>query len=289
MFDPVRFLDDYGIEKFLEGKNVQDGWVNINCPVCEDPSNHGGFNIVGGYYHCWRCGGSSIPWIIKNLLSVSYTKALEIFGLYDSEIVSQVKRKEREVREFRLPGSELERRHLQYLKKRGFGYEVVEKYGLKGTERFGEYRNRIVIPVYYGGRVVSWQARSIVDAEPRYMSCPNDQAVIPLKDILYNIDSCEDRRGIIMEGVIDVWKFGDGACATFGTSLTPAQIALISEVFDEVFILFDNDDAGQHSAETLSVLLSSVGVDTEIVEIDYEDPGSLSIEEAQEIKEELKV
>lgn len=293
MFDVNRFLDSYGIEKYFEGKNVQEGWVNIQCPLCEDHSNHGGFNLTDGYYHCWRCGSSSIPWVVKNLLDIPYTKAIDVCEQFDSELVITPTIPEKERKEFFVPGGPIEERHRRYLRSRGFTDELVskliERFDLRGTERFGEYRNRISIPIYFNGNIVSWQTRSIVDATPKYITCPSNMSKVPAKDILYNIDSCYNRRAIIMEGVGDVWKFGDGACATFGTAFTPAQVTLVSELVDDAFILFDRDDAGQGAAEKLGVLLDGVGVDVEIIEIDADDPGSLTFEEAQEIKEELKV
>jgi DNA primase len=293
MFDVNRFLDSYGIDKYFEGKNVQKGWVNIQCPICDDPSNHGGFNLTEGYYHCWRCGSSSIPWVIKNLLDIPYSKALEVYEEFDSEVVNIPDIPEKKRKGFFVPGGPIEERHKRYLRSRGFTDELVlkliDRFDLRGTEQFGDYRNRIVVPIYYGGRIVSWQARSIVDAIPKYITCPNNIAIVPAKDILYNIDSCYKRRAIIMEGVGDVWKFGDGACATFGTSFTPAQLTLISELIDDAFILFDMDDAGKYAAERLGVLLDGIGVDVEIIEIDEDDPGSLTFEEAQQIKRELIV
>jgi 5S rRNA maturation endonuclease (ribonuclease M5) len=289
MFDVIQFLDSYGIEKFREGKNVQDGWVNIKCPLCDDHSNHGGFNLSGVYYNCWRCGSSSIPWVIKNLLGISYSKAIDVFQQFDSDSVEVPDIVEKEQMQFFVPGNVIEERHMRYLRNRGFDEEVVRKFDLRGTERFGDYRNRIVIPIYFNGYVVSWQLRTIVDAEPRYITCPDNVSIIPAKDVLYNIDSCNKRKAIVMEGVVDVWKFGDGACATFGTSFTAKQLTLMSELLDDVFILFDRDDAGEEAAEKLAVLLDGVEVDTEIIEIEQEDPGSLSIEEAQKIKDELGV
>ena len=43
-FDIISYLENRGVSYWTEGKNVTDGWVNINCPFSPDPSNHLGIN-----------------------------------------------------------------------------------------------------------------------------------------------------------------------------------------------------------------------------------------------------
>ena len=94
MFDPLRYLQDKGIQYWTGGKNVTHGWVNISCPLCGDTSSHGGFNIEGGYYNCWLCGGHSIIKVIRAIEGISHAEAQKRIEDYQSFAPTGVKRYE---------------------------------------------------------------------------------------------------------------------------------------------------------------------------------------------------
>lgn len=59
--------------------------------------------------------------------------------------------------------------------------------------------------------------------------------------------------------------------------------------FDRVFILFDNDDAGQNKAEVLGGLLDGIGKEAINLKLNtVKDAGELSVLEAKNLMEELK-
>lgn len=289
MFDAVRFLSDYNVESFTEGKNTQPGWISIRCPLCDDHSNHGAFNIDGGYYYCWRCRSSSVPWVIHNLLKVDYTKAVSIASDYDTAHAGHVELRERHhAKHVDIPGGPMEPRHRKYLLNRGFSRSTIRKYDLRGTPRNGRLAHRIVIPVYYGGQLVAWQARTIVNGSPKYLSSRVEESVYDVKQILYNLDNCPFRRAIITEGVTDVWRLGDHACATFGMGYSREQVLLMGERFDEVHILFDTGIEEEKRAEELAVELGGIGVHAEILSLDStKDPGDMTPEQVRDLKQSL--
>lgn len=289
MFDAVRFLSDYNIESFTEGKHTQPGWISFRCPLCEDHSNHGAFNIAGGYYYCWRCRSSSVPWVIQHLLRVDYSKAVSIASDYDTAHASRVQARERTyAKKVDLPGGPMEPRHRKYLLDRGFSRSIVRKYDLRGTPRSGPLAHRIVIPVYYGGQLVAWQARTILNTSPKYISSKIEESIYDTKKILYNLDNCPFRRVIVTEGVTDVWRLGDHACATFGMGFSQKQVLILGERFDEVYILFDSGAEEEKRAEELAVKLGSIRVYADILSIDSaKDPGDMTPEQVRDLKQSL--
>lgn len=292
MFDAIRFLTDYRIETLRGGKNSQPGWINIRCPLCGDHSDHGGFKITGGYYHCWRCGGSTIAWVIQHLLNVPYSEAKKIEEQYSDYVQSVDPEPNIEHRPFNLPGKEIDDRYREYLIGRGFDPDlIVRKYGILGTGKIGELAHRLIIPIYYEGAIVSWQARAIhKGVDRKYLACPNAESRIDIKTILYNLDNCPKRRAFVVEGVTDTWRIGDQSCATFGVASSMEQAKLLRKRFDELYILFDPEPEAQKRAGLLAFNLAMLNTQAILVDPGWgHDPGSATSEEIEELRDALEL
>ncbi len=275
MFNPVALLTAHGIEFNTAGKNTQEGWISIQCPLCGDGSDHGGFNLAGGYYNCWRCGSSSTAWVIRHLLNIGYTEAVRTIVEFEGQAV--VTRRTREyASRVELPGKAMEPRHRKYLANLNYPRSVIEKYGLMGTGRMGRLAHRIVIPVHFDGTLVAWQCRTIVDGSPKYITSSPEESVLSVKDVLYNVDNCQQRRVIVVEGVTDVWRIGNNCVATFGIGWTTQQALLLAESFDEVHILFDSGENEQVRAKKLETRLTEYGCYAQVGHLESGDPGSMT-------------
>jgi DNA primase len=174
-------------------------------------------------------------------------------------------------------------RHREYLRRRRFDPDYLEKeYDLKGTGHLGRYAFRLIIPIYYEGKLISYEGRDITDQQDlRYKACPLDQEVIPRKHILYTIDKVPGKTVVVTEGVTDVWRLGPGAVATFGTGFTQEQLILVTKRFDRIILLFDPDDKAQEHAEYLAWQINSLGKEAIIYELEgVEDPGSMPQDDA---------
>lgn len=290
----IQFLKDYSIPYDTEGKNVSPGWANIKCPnpYCNDHSNHGGFNIEYSYYNCWKCGKHPIPKIISILLKINEKEAKKIIKSYKTIKNKKENKTERiKPKTIKLPDcTELQERHRNYLIKRNFDPDkLIKKFNLKGTDHNGNFKLRIIAPIYLDNKLISYQGRDITDlSNLKYKMCPKELEIIPNKHILYNIDNIINRKAIIVEGITDVWRLGDGAVATFGTGFMQEQIKFIKERLNEVYILFDNDnDIVIESSERLYSILKSIGINVEMIELDEGDPGDMSDEDAKYLKKEL--
>jgi DNA primase len=299
-FDLISYLQDKGIEYLEEGKNVTSGWVEVNCPFCmDDPSMHLGISPTR-LINCWRCGakGSVIKYI-KAIENCSWEKAKDITKKYVDPTLLHLRYDimDRSVRSGKgtiIPkeAKGLNEEHYQYLMDRGFDpVEIERKYKLKavsnaiGTSR--KFKYRIIIPVFLNGIAVNFTALDFTGKRGiKYIHLSNEEAILPMKDCLYNIDSLRD-IALIVEGVTDVWRMGDGAIATMGIEVTSNQInLLLKKKPKKCFVMFDAEPLAQKKAKKLAETLSGFVV-TELLELDSGDPGDLTFEESYRILKEI--
>lgn len=276
-----------------EQRHYREGWVNTECPFCTGhEGNHLGWNLDESYFSCWQCGGHKTFTTISKLLKITEQKARQILKQYQ---INAPKAKEAKVKirrkAHRLPSNTepLLDRHKQYLEKRGFDAAYLEeKYGLLGTGPVSSlneinYKFRIIAPIYWEGKQVSFQSRDITDrSKLKYITCPKDRELIHHKHILYSSSVLPSYTGIIVEGITDVWRFGDIAYATFGIKYTAIQVRLIAGLFKRVAVVFDDETQAIIQANKLVGELKFRGVDAWTVSIDG-DPGSMKQSEADEL------
>ena len=231
------------------------------------------------------------------ILKVSPFEARKLVGETSS---AKIERKSAKGVDLILPGYDnLTESEKTYLENRGFNISILQKkFGIKGGGLAGEWSYRIIIPIFYEGRLVSWTGRSILSKElikelnvPRYKNLSVEASAVNPKDILFNIDNCRGNSVIMVEGPFDVLKMGDDCCCSLGTSVTNAQKLLISKKFNKVFLAFDSEESAQEKARKLGRELFQIGVDVEVVDVcaDYvkNDPGELVESEVIQIKKEL--
>jgi len=298
MIDIIGALDKLEIDYKLSGKNVSRGWVEITCvfPNCNDSGYHLGINLSNGLYHCWVCGakGKFISLLTKGF-GRSFKEAKRILTEFsDDEIELPEKiQYEYEIKEI-LPKeatANLPELHRNYLISRRFDPDLMQKkYKILACYTVGHYAYRIIIPIIESSEIVNFTARDVTGKqEMRYVTCPNDQAVSPMKECVYNLDNLNNNSTVIIcEGIFDAWRMGNGAVATMGTEFTPAQIALIARKRPKsAFVLFDKNAISQ--AEKIANHLSLVCKHIEILTIDAKDPAELTDNEALAIRKEIGI
>lgn len=287
-------LEKYNIPYWTEGKNTQPGWVNIQCPLCGDHSNHGGINYQHKYlsYNCWHCGKHRIGEVFQKLQIPFF----EFENLIPVKNNFSIQKELKEKIPFVLPGTKTpEKYHIKYLENRGFTgsslEHIINYYDIHFTNHlFPDYNFRIIFPIRYKQHgIVSFQGRSILnDPILRYKACQKKMEIINHKLLLYNYDHCFGTKVIVVEGIFDCIKFGDNCCCTFGTSYTLEQALLLSN-FEEVFIIFDNDESGKLRGKLLAEQLEILGTEVTIIQLPIPDPGLLTKEEALTIKTKLNI
>jgi hypothetical protein len=176
--------------------------------------------------------------------------------------------------------------HRNYLQSRNFDPDfLAKKYKLKAVYNTGDEKFffRIICPVFIGGRLVSYVGADVVRKEGivPYLNCRPEDAVIPVNHCLYNFDSVKD-VAVIVEGVTDVWRCGDGFIASFRKGMTREQISLLkSKRPKKVFLLYD-PDAEKQQGDLADILCMFFEV--EMLNLDFGDPADLSIDEVKELR-----
>lgn len=285
-------------------KTEVDGWVNVNCPICRHSGARGfkgGFNTYGGYYHCWNCGGTLISNVLVELLGVRFNEIDDILQQYGGHISLRNKRNKKIVhaKEIKLPCDILDARCKRYITIRNFDPDYIEKkYNVVGSPLCGEWAGRLIIPIYFHGKVVSYQGRSLFSKNKckelnilRYKTLSKEMSVVDPKTILYNLQHCKNETLILCEGSFDAWRIGDDCAATLGTSTTPAQKQLILKLFERVFIVFDPEKDAQIRAKKLAFELNAIGVKSvEVIDTQLgHDPGDMTESETKALRKELGV
>ena len=282
--------------------DLSRGWTHTNCPFCKNPPDthfNGGFDINNPRFYCWRCGSHSYYDAVSKILNISISETKGLFKSYN--FISDKKTPVRiaKAEHLDLPGYRLDENEKEYLRSRGFDPEYLQnKFHIRGGGICGEWSYRILIPIYYNHILVSWTGRSILDKQaikdleiPRYKNLAIEQSVINPKEIFFNLDNCNGKEVILVEGPMDVLKMGDDTICSLGTSVTREQELFLRNKFDKVFIAFDNESAAQDKARHLGMNLNSAGMKVEVVNIceDFgkNDPGELTEEEVRQIKKEL--
>jgi len=306
-FDVVSFFEEYDIYHRFSGENVGRGWVGFRCPFCEGDKEHGGVNLTHKRFSCWQCGESaSPPKLIKQILNCSWAKAYEILRKHSNRETAMSSWaniptvKERSSRPVHLPAltGSLTGPGGHYLSSRGFNPEAIEaQYGVKESGPLGKYKFRLIIPIYFKKELVSFTSRDYTGkGEPKYKEQSVDEAMIPAKDCLYNIDTVKNDL-LIVEGPADVWRMGDGSVALLGLSCSDSQQKLLFKWWMHVLrakkcrrkkrVVLLLDPKTKKAADKIYFALTSFIRDIKIVELQGKDPAELTQQEAMNLKKEL--
>lgn len=290
MFDARAYLDDRGISYKTEGKNISSGWIGVNCPFCGDQSNHLGIKENG--FSCWRCGTKgNISKLIQEIDSCNLYQAYDTIKSFDSIGLPDLKSDIRKRLGDNILPSEATTTfpeiHSDYLKGRGFDPALlINKYKLLACYTTGKYKFRIIIPVIEDGFIVNFTALAVSGQTPKYIHCPNVESIIPMKECLYNIDTVKD-IAVIVEGVTDVWRMGNGCVATMGLEYTSNQInLLVQKGVKKAYVMFDSESFAIKKAGKLADSLS-VFMESEIIELSGGDPGDFTNQQVKTLREEL--
>jgi len=295
--DFQKLCDHYRISTAPPGdKHHREGWINVPCPFCSgNPGHHLGYSEDRGSFSCYRCGRKKRLKAIMGLLNISEPEAKRIIRQFKGRPTARDKTKSKpKIRRIRKliwptgtgPMAEI---HHRYLRGRGYDSKALERlWGLKGTLRTGLYKFRVMAPITFEDRLVSYQGRDITGRSPlKYKACAQENEVRDHKHCLYGLDKVPGDTVVIVEGIADVWRLGPGAVATFGIQYTRQQVMLLRG-FSTQFVMYDSGDPqAVIQARSLAAELSAFSGSVEILALDTGDPGEMEQEEADKLMHEL--
>lgn len=273
--------------------HCRPGWIQLHCPHCSGGRSgwHLGFNPATGAWSCWRCGALKFWDIVPDVLRMD-TKAVK-------QLLAKENPATRTIRPPRIPtvrkptlkppdnAGPLAAVHKQYLEKRGFNPDQLEKdYNLLGTRHLGgEWAWRIIIPVCnLDKRLVAYQGRTIGNAQPRYKMTADKDCLDDPDTMIYGIDKVPGDTVIVVEGCPGVWCVGRGTVGTFGIDWKLPQVNRLRR-FKKRFVLFDPEPKAQDRARELAQALSMFPGTTEILSGFDTDPGEFPPDVVREVRQ----
>ena len=254
-----------------------------------DTEFHSAWSPDTGVIYSWISGyvplRTYLAWAVPD---VAYSKLLKEYSDDFDYIEHLTIRKNATTLEYNFP--ELGKVARNYLHKRGFDVdELITKYKFRDGGFTGDFAYRVIIPIIdTDGRICSYQGRTYANQDLRYKTLSIEKSLVDPKKMLFNLNNCNKSYVAVTEGPFDALKFGDNCCATLGTSITEAQVQLLTE-YKKVVIIFDAEQAAQQRAKKLADRISALGV-KEVIVVDLEtskDLGALSYEDVSKIKGEL--
>lgn len=289
--DIIRLFTDYHVPFATEGKHTQPGWVQIQCPYCDDHGTKLGWNIRNEYFNCWKCGWHYTDETLSILTGIPEHEVWIKVKQYTARPETQEEDEELIVRPevVRVPGESLQKIHIEYLTERGYDAEkLVREWNLTGTGPVGKYKFRVIYPIFHDGQVVSFQGRDVTNrAELRWKTCRKENEIRDHKHCLGGIQRVVGDSVAVVEGATDGWRMGPGAVWTFGTTYLIEQVRLLLP-FKRRFVILDSEEKDPNAAKQAQKFcdtLSGFPGETIIVELDEGDPGTLPQEEADYLME----
>lgn len=168
---------------------------------------------------------------------------------------------------------------LNYVKKKDYLLDDIENLGLikksQNGKYYDKYRNRLIFPIInHYGKVIGFGGRSIDSTMPKYLNSPESQ-VFKKRYNLYglNIFKKQSNKDIILvEGYMDVIGLNnqgiDQAVASLGTSLTSDQAKLLKRYAKNVYICYDEDNAGIKATDRAIEILLDEGIKPNIISLE---------------------
>lgn len=293
------FLQNAGLEVTQRGDEVGG-----ECPWCHWKRQSFYLNVEKGVYKCHYCheSGWAID-VVRHVLRLPTAEAIQRVlearaSIYeedpyeDDEVWLEA---EEAVEEepppsvdiplpwFTLAGNDSfsARPYLKYARTR-MTDEQIERYGV-GYCPSGRWADRIIVPVQYAGRLVTFVARAIYDdMTPKVDTPPGNEQY----SYLFNLERVwGEKTVIITEGVFDALAVPEYSVATFGKKVTDAQVALLVAAGVKNLIIAWDADAQTEIYDTYLRLRYRFDTVRAIELPDGEDPASLGHDDMVEMLE----
>lgn len=168
---------------------------------------------------------------------------------------------------------------LNYVKNKDYLLDDIENLGLikksQNGKYYDKYRNRLIFPIInHYGKVIGFGGRSIDSTMPKYLNSPESQ-VFKKRYNLYGLNVFKKQSNkdiILVEGYMDVIGLNnqgiDQAVASLGTSLTSDQAKLLKRYAKNVYICYDEDNAGIKATDRAIEILLDEGIKPNIISLE---------------------
>lgn len=256
----------------------------ISCLNPEHDDNNPSCRVdkTTGIFHCFSCGFRG------NLF--------KHFGIITSSNSIRIQKLKEKLKDLNINfnGVDFPYNQIPYNKKfRGISVKTLKEFGAFYTTEKEELNDRIFFPITdIRGKISAFIGRHTMSmGNPRYLVYPTHSKLPVFPEVLKE----PNKSLVLVEGLFDFLNLYDNgltnvAC-TFGTSTLFKDTALKMLPFKtqgitHVFIMYDGDTAGQEATQKLKPLLEEAEFIVDTIQLEEDrDPGDLSTEEIQSIKE----
>ena len=149
---------------------------------------------------------------------------------------------------------------IQYLREKWFNEQDLAQASLVKkwqSDYFSFFRNRITFPIFDARNNIVWFSARVINPEdqPKYLNS-SEQAIFEKSKILYWLNFAKNSVKMLDMIVLVEWQMDviwlarlwtPIWVATCGTAVTEQHFKLLKRYTENVYILFDNDDAGKNA------------------------------------------
>ena len=271
--------------------------VMVSCPFHKDKSPSMGIDVLRGVAHCFSCSWSgSIEKLYKELTNGNLRKELgyldDPFTSFSSSLNFQYIADDTKLKDIYINADLSLMRDAYtdptcaaYLRKRGIPEPVAKSMGFKYADDIlinnNRFRNRLLIPVYEDGRLISIEGRRILDNDETKVLYPRNSSVNTLFDIdnLDTTDTLYAVEGLMDLAVLRTSSVFKNSTSIFGANITRRQIELFKK-FPKIVYIPDSDAAGEKTVEKLKAARLGktyiLRVPKKINNVDVKDVGDLT-------------
>ena len=199
-----------------------------------------------------------------------------------------------------------EKKIIEYCKNNNISDSDFKKLGLFSEKGNFLFKNRIIFPITnFRSEVVAFGGRALEDYGPKYLNS-SESSIYKKNRTLYFLpnflkDIKKNKFAIIVEGYFDVIAFNklgySNVASPSGTALTIQQLSQISKYTDEIYLCFDNDDAGIEATKRIVEIKNNISKDINLYTIllptkykdisDFYESGDKNIDEILSNKQDL--
>lgn len=216
---------------------------------------------------------------INRLAALYYHEALyKPTSKIAQEYVKKRKLDNRTLKAFTIGYAESNSNLYKFLKAKGFSDEeilasdLVNKMGNNFVDRF---KNRLIFPIQdVRNRYIAFGGRVLDNSLPKYINSPENIVYSKARN-LYGLNVAKNaklEKLLIVEGYMDVVSLHqrgiENVVASCGTALTEAQGRLLRKYAEKIIISYDSDGAGQAAALRGLEILSNLGCDIRILQME---------------------
>ena len=169
------------------------------------------------------------------------------------------------------------------MRAKGYTDQELRDAGLvseKNGRIYDRFRNRLMFPIIdTRGNIIGFGGRVMDDSTPKYLNSPETLIFNKRKNLFGLNLAKKSKLGylILVEGYMDaiaLHQYGfDCAVASLGTSLTEEHATLLSRYTEQIYLIYDADEAGQRAAQRAIPMLERAGLRIKVLKVrDAKDP-----------------